>query len=399
MPKINFKKALHGLKSKLDKLRQKIHLTEKQTEQIEVVRQPLPGAKAKETLQIEVSALTVLKVMVVVIVSVIMVNFLANIVDIILVLFAAAVLAAAIMPIVNYFELKRIPRALTTLLIYILVIAFLVLLVYSFIPFFAEQLGGIANYLNNLIQYLSQAEIKDLPFADRLEPLLTQIDQRELINQLQKFLQTVSAQLQGLAAGAFNVATGIFSGLFATLTILVLAFYMVLEKKALEGFFRSLLPRSHELWFIRHVATIQAKMGSWVRGQIALSLIIGILIYIGLKILGVQYAATLAILAGIFEIIPYIGPIFSGIFAAIIAFIQSPLLALFVIIMFMIVQVLENNVVVPLVMRRAVGLNPIVIIAALLIGGKLMGVLGMIISVPVATALSVFINDYLGRER
>lgn len=128
--------------------------------------------------------------------------------------------------------------------------------------------------------------------------------------------------------------------------------------------------------------------------------IIGVLTFAGLKILGVKYALILALVAGLFEIIPYIGPIMAAIPAVALAFFQSPLLALLVLALYIIVQQLENYLITPQVMKRVTGLNSLVIVLALIIGGKIAGVLGVVVAVPIAAAISVFLSDFFAaRER
>jgi len=123
-------------------------------------------------------------------------------------------------------------------------------------------------------------------------------------------------------------------------------------------------------------------------------LIVGLLVYLGLTLLGVKYALTLALIAGILEIVPYVGPIISAIPGIILAFLQAPVLGLLVLILYIVIQQLENYVIFPQVMKKTVGLNPIVIIIAMLIGAKLAGILGIILSVPITAAITEFVKDF-----
>jgi predicted PurR-regulated permease PerM len=147
------------------------------------------------------------------------------------------------------------------------------------------------------------------------------------------------------------------------------------------------------------IARMQEKIGRWLRGQLLLSLIIFLMTYAGLTILGVRYALVLALFAGVTELIPYIGPFIGLVPALFIALTQSPIVALGVLVLYIIIQQLENYVIVPKVMQRAVGLNPIVIIVAMLVGAKMAGILGIILAVPVATALSVAVGDLFELKR
>jgi predicted PurR-regulated permease PerM len=133
-------------------------------------------------------------------------------------------------------------------------------------------------------------------------------------------------------------------------------------------------------------------------GQGLVMLIIFALDALGLYLVGVPYPLILGIFAGFMEIIPFVGPIISGVPGVILGFIISPTTGFLAFIVYFIAQQFEGNVVVPLVMKKAVGLNPITIILALLIGGKLAGVLGIILSVPIAAAISLFVRDVMERS-
>jgi predicted PurR-regulated permease PerM len=135
-----------------------------------------------------------------------------------------------------------------------------------------------------------------------------------------------------------------------------------------------------------------------VLGQLILSVSIFTLTYVGLLILDVEYALVLALIAGLLEIVPYIGPIIAVIPAAFFAFVQNPPLALAVLILYIVVQQLENHVLVPMIMSKSVGLNPILVILGILVGGSLGGLLGAIIAVPLLSGIQVFVNDLFNRD-
>ncbi|MBM3256695.1 MAG: AI-2E family transporter, partial [Candidatus Moranbacteria bacterium] len=140
------------------------------------------------------------------------------------------------------------------------------------------------------------------------------------------------------------------------------------------------------------------KMGHWLLGQMLLNIIVGALVYVGLTLLGVPYALLLALLAAAFEVVPYIGPILSSVAGILVALSVSPLLGLFVLIMYIVIQQAENHLIVPLVMKQAVGLNPVAVIIAMLIGAQLAGALGLILAIPTTAALSVFISDFVSHK-
>jgi predicted PurR-regulated permease PerM len=135
-----------------------------------------------------------------------------------------------------------------------------------------------------------------------------------------------------------------------------------------------------------------------MRGQLALSFIIGGAAYLGLSILSVPYALPLAILAGIMEVVPVIGPIVSAIPAILIAYLISPFLALMVALIYFVIQQLENHLIVPQVMNKAVGLNPLVVILAIAIGGRLLGISGALLAVPITVVIQIITEDILNNE-
>ena len=147
--------------------------------------------------------------------------------------------------------------------------------------------------------------------------------------------------------------------------------------------------------FIRIISKIELRLGAWVRGQLILAVTIGICTYFGLLLLKIPFALPLALLAGILEIVPIIGPIIAAIPAIIIAFTISPILAVATIALYVIIQQLESNLVVPYVMRKAVGLPPIATIIALMAGAKLAGIGGALLAIPIFVTIETSLSEYL----
>ena len=166
-------------------------------------------------------------------------------------------------------------------------------------------------------------------------------------------------------------------------------------ENGMKNFVKHLAPYKHQAYVFRLVNKIQRKMGAWVLGQLILSAVIFGLVFIGLTVLKVEYALVLALLAGIFEIIPYIGPFVSGTFAVFFAFIQAPALALAVLILWIVTQQLESHIIVPIVMSRSVGLNPVLVILGIIVGTTLGGIIGALIAIPVMSGISVFVEDLM----
>ena len=159
-----------------------------------------------------------------------------------------------------------------------------------------------------------------------------------------------------------------------------------------------IVPYKYHVFLSELINKIQKKISSWLKGQIVLSLLIGFFVFISMMTLGVKYALVLALLAFLGEFIPYLGPVLAALPAILVAFIDSPLKALFVFIIFVIIQQVENHILVPKIMQKAVGLNPLISILALLIGARLGGVMGVILAIPITTAIIVIISEIFTKD-
>lgn len=303
--------------------------------------------------------------------------------DILAILFISLIFASAVGPWVDWMQRKKIPRALGILFIYLIMFTFIGIVIYLIIPPIIEQAVELANSFPIIAEKI----------VSGFSVLKQYSTEYSILDNIKENFGSLSANIQNIAGGVFSTVTGIFGGIFTFFIILVITFYMVVEEQALKKIVWSVTPAKHQLYVMRLVNRMQKKVGLWLRGQLILSLIIFSLTYVGLLILGVKYALILALIAGMTEFVPYLGPILASIPAIFLAFTQAPMLAAFVAILYYIIQLVENNIIVPKLMQKVVGLNPIVSIAVLMIGFKIGGVIGIILSIPVATAISVFIKD------
>ncbi len=308
--------------------------------------------------------------------------FLYLIKDVLALIFVSLIFASAIDTWVDYLQNKKIPRGVSVLIIYLVAIAVVGSAVILIIPPIAEQISELADQVPQYFNRVNEAFSFVQDYASRFG-----------FEQSQDNAGAISSGLTSAVGGIFSTIANIFGGLLSFLLILVITFYMTVEEDAIKRTTRSVVPAKYQDFSVQLINKIQKKIGSWLKGQLILSLIIGILSYFGLLILGVKYALVLALIAAIGEFIPYIGPVISAIPAIFLAFVQSPIKALFVLILFVIIQQLENHLLVPKIMQKAVGLNPIISVVALLIGAKVGGVLGAVLAIPVATAISIVIKE------
>jgi predicted PurR-regulated permease PerM len=231
------------------------------------------------------------------------------------------------------------------------------------------------------------------------QDFFSEVNQDVLVQQLQNSLATIGDTLRGAAGNVFQALIAISNGVFNFLLILVLTFFMVVDERGIDQFVLSLFPSRYADYISDKSSAIKEKVGHWLRAQIFLGLVIGVMAYIGFLILGVEFGATLAIFAGIMEVVPYVGPFLAWVAAVPIVLNQAPILVLWVTVMFLIIQRLENDILVPLIMKQATGLSPILVLFAMLVGFEFMGVVGLILSIPVASTVSIFVHDYTSRAK
>lgn len=309
--------------------------------------------------------------------------------DVIVIFLFALIIASAIAPAVNLLEKIKIPRIIGALLVYIIFVGILSLLISLIIPSIVRDIKDLSSNLPNYIDNLS---IKFESFKNA--PTRYQ----GALEQIQKFLSGIGDLLRKHASNLFSTAVNIFGGIFSLLMALVISFYLSVQKRGVQRTLVAIIPSKYRDYVINLWERAQVKLGRWLQGQLFLGLIIGVLVYIGLYFLDVKFALLLAVLAGVLEIFPYIGPVLAAIPAIILGFLQAPILGLWVLLLYIIVQQLENYLIVPLVIGKVVGLNPIIVIMALLIGWKLGGLAGMILAVPITAVVAEFVRDLIKKK-
>lgn len=288
--------------------------------------------------------------------------------DLLIILFVAIIFVSALSPSVNFFVRLKLPKVLSIAMTYVIIISVLTGFLIIIIPPLVEQ---------------SNRLIATSP------PLITQFF--SVIN-IDKSL--LSSELTALSKNLFSITLSLFDNLLAIVFLLVITFYMLLEKNNLESRIASLF-KNREEQVKRSIVKIEEKLGAWLQGQLILSLLVGILAYIGLTILNIPYALPLALIAGVMEVVPVIGPIISAIPAIFIALTISPLLSVIVAATYLIIQQLENSLIVPQVMKRAVGLNPLIVILAIAIGSRLLGISGALLAVPIAVVFQIIAAEII----
>ncbi|HVT00705.1 MAG TPA: AI-2E family transporter [Patescibacteria group bacterium] len=289
--------------------------------------------------------------------------------EIIVALFVSYIIMSAIYPVVKFLRSHNVPRPLAATIPYLITIAVLVLIIISILPFFISQVSALLailpGYLNHDIDF----------FGARIHS--------SQINSL------ATNELGNIGSNAISVTTRVFGGVVSAVSIFAISFYLLLYRETVIDSFAGLFPKKNQAKVKRTVEQVEDKLGNWLRGQIVLSAFIGILTWVVLTAIGIEFALPLAVTAALFEIVPTIGPIISAIPAVFVALSISPFLGIVVAVSYFFIQFIENHVLVPRIMQRAVGLNPIVIILSIIIGGKLLGMAGALLAIPFISLLVV----------
>ncbi|MCI0566269.1 AI-2E family transporter [bacterium] len=306
--------------------------------------------------------------------------------DLVLVILTSVVIASAIEPITNWFGRYKVPRIPAVLLIYIAFSIFFGGLLFLFLP---PLLSDTLAAVNEIPEYLEGVSLLN-PFGDGARGG-GGLDVGDT-------LAEIRSGIKGLPTDIVEFISFIFGGLLSFILIIIISFYLAVQERGIEDFLKLVTPDTHQDYVVDLWARSQKKIGLWLQGQLLLGLLIGILVYLGLTILGIKYAFSLALLAGIFEIIPIFGPILSAIPAVLFGFSESISLGLMIIGLYVIIQQFENHLIYPLVVRKVVGVSPLLVIISLLVGAELAGFLGIILSVPIAAALVEFTDD-LARKK
>jgi predicted PurR-regulated permease PerM len=335
---------------------------------------------------IEISTRTILKVLLLLL-SLAAVYYVR---DVILILLLSIVIASAIDPGVRKLQHLRFPRPLAVLSIYILTISVFVLVFYLLVPPFINELQNFATaFPMSLEETISELRLRLSTFFS-YAPEYISLPAETLTDQLNMF---VNGNIIAFFSAGSSVGSSLFGGVLSFILTIVLSFYFAVQENGIANFLKIITPLEHESYIINLWTRSQKKIGKWLQGQLLLGVLVGVLVYLGLTLLGVKYALVLALLAAIFELIPIFGPILAAIPSVMLAFIQAPILAVWVVLLYIIVQQMENHLIYPLVVRKAIGVPPLLVIIALLIGGKLAGFIGFILAVPVAAALLEYIDD------
>jgi len=312
--------------------------------------------------------------------------------DLVLVVIVAVVIASAIEPGVARLMRLRIPRIVAVLAIYLLIFVVFFGIFYFFIP---SVLSELTTFLSSLPIYLEALD-RVSAFDEYARILGTTPPDLANIDLVASFRSSMEAA--GAFGNALTAIASIFGGLLSFFLIIVFSFYFAVIETGVDDFLEIISPRKHKAYVLDLWRRSRHKIGLWMQGQLLLAFIMGILVYLVLTILGIKHALLLAVVAAVFELIPVFGPTLAALPAVLVGFVDGgAIMGLLVIGVYVLLQQFENHLIYPLVVTRVVGVPPLLVILALIIGAKLAGFLGILLSVPVAATVQELARDI--RER
>ena len=309
--------------------------------------------------------------------------------NIVLDVLTAIVIASAIEPGVSALVRRRIPRILAVISVYLILFGVFFGLFYFFLPAMLEDLATFLAALPAYLESFTRAGAFDAYATILGVPAPSAISASDVMDNIRSVFD-----ISGTFGNAFSAVTRIFGGVFSFVLIIVFSFYFAVIETGVADFLRVISPKRYQPYVLDLWRRSQHKIGLWMQGQLILAVIMGVLAYLGLTILGIKHALLLAVLAAVFEIIPVFGPTLAAVPAILIGFVDGGVtIGIAVIVLYVIFQQFENHLIYPLVVTRVVGVAPLLVILALIIGAELAGFLGILLAVPAAAVIQELVRD------
>jgi predicted PurR-regulated permease PerM len=303
--------------------------------------------------------------------------------DIIKVFSIAFLIALALQPAVNALIRRRVPRMLAVLGPLLLVLAGAAVLGVIFIP---PALAQAQELVKNLPTYSHDLSARALRFLDHYPWLQERLRHLDVAT-------TLGERAGQIADAAGAIATNVASTVVEAMLVAFAAIFMLMQPEPLKRGIMGLMPDAYSEKANHVIGRLVAKLRAWIQGMVMLSVAVALLDFAGLTLIGLPYAALFAGFAGLLELIPTVGPVIAAIGPVLVALAIKPILAVYVVIVFVVVQQLEGNVLVPIIMSRALDLHPVSVFFGFLVMAALFGLFGAVIAVPTVACLKVFYDE------
>jgi predicted PurR-regulated permease PerM len=304
----------------------------------------------------------------------------------------ATFLAVALNPAVNRLQALRIPRAFAILLVYLAMLLVLGGLIALIVPPLVEQGRQLVNFVISL--YVRREGI-----IGGLQDLANQYGLSDYLDTIQGQLSALPARLATAVKPLVSVTVGIVSSIYATITILLLTFFLLLDGERFVVAILRLVAPAQRPRLRRILGQSAGAVSGYITGNLTISLIAGVSCFVMLEILRIPYPVVLALIVAFFDLIPLVGATVGAIIVSAVGLFVDPVKGIILIVFFLIYQQIENNILQPLVYGRSVKLHPLAVFLAVLAGGELLGILGALLAIPVAEVIRILLSEWLAARR
>jgi predicted PurR-regulated permease PerM len=304
--------------------------------------------------------------------------------DILILIIFALIFSVLFNPAIDFLTKRRIPRVLAVVFIYFAAFGLFGILIYSIIPIFIYEIQQFAQFFPQ--------------YFEKMSPVLRSLG----IGALQNFESFTGALETGLVKASSSILSAvgaIFGGIFSTLTVFSISVFLSMEEKGVEKTLSLLFPKRYEAVVLNIWEKCQRKVAGWFGSRILSCFLVGLMTFLACKILAVKYAISFGLLAAITNMIPIIGPIFAGAIMVLFTLLMSWTKAIFLLVIFILIQQIEGNLITPILTKKFIGMPPVLVLIALIVGGKLWGIMGAILAIPLFGILFEFIKEFLKKKR
>jgi predicted PurR-regulated permease PerM len=311
--------------------------------------------------------------------------------NVIIIVFVSIICSSAIKPVITKAVHYKIPKSIATLGVVFGFLGLLVFMLYLGVQPIVREMVDFVGHLGSFLDTISTNYNIKIP------------NQADIVAIANRYAGNLAGTLGGQVGDAGNqivrIGSGVLNIMLSTLALLALTFYQLAEEDKIKNFIAKLFGENEKK--VKNIINrSENKLGSWFRGQLSLMVFIGVITYIGLSIVGyfdptiAKFALPLAVIAGVLEIVPVLGPTLALVPAVFVGAATAPIYILVILVMYLLIQQVESNIVIPRVMNKAVGIDPMIVIIGIMVGNTLIGPLGSLLSVPVMAVLSVLYEEW-----
>ena len=310
--------------------------------------------------------------------------FLYQISEMLILFIFALIISILASPGVEFLRKFGIPKSVAVGLVYLSGLGVISFFLYLAIPAFSEEVRDFSRLFPEYFEAVS--------------PYLRDLGMQAFEN-VEGFLDSLHESSEMIAANAFNALVAFFGGIFTTVFLLTMAIFLSLEDRPIERTIELLFSEKEKNQALVVWRKAKRQVTSWFFTRILACLFVGVTSYIAFYLFNVEYALLFAVMAGLFNFIPYVGPVVAGGIFFVVILLDSAWKALFALIAFTIIQTIESSVITPILSKKYMGLSPVLVLIALLVGGTLWGFLGALLAIPLLGILFEFFKEFIERKK